>query len=202
MVVVPGAASAQAPAGDSVTGTAGDCLIPLIDNECFRPIEVLLDAHSGPSGENPTGTAELKAILGTNVIVDDKGPASCLAVSGHTAVVGYSGVAPTLIRVTDGGSATGQDSFDIAVQGGLSPPDCSVFPPPASGDTVFSFSGVNRSGDLVVTDAPPLPTSKDQCKNGGWRNFAGFKNEGACVSLAAAGGKKPPAGDASGGGAQ
>ena len=30
------------------------------------------------------------------------------------------------------------------------------------------------------------PTSKDQCKNGGWRNF-GFRNQGQCVSFVASG---------------
>ncbi len=38
-----------------------------------------------------------------------------------------------------------------------------------------------------------LPTSKDQCKNGGWRNFGVFKNQGDCVSFVATGGKNPPA---------
>jgi hypothetical protein len=39
-------------------------------------------------------------------------------------------------------------------------------------------------GGLVVTDAQPSPTSKDQCKNGGWRNFAdAFKNQGQCVAF-------------------
>jgi hypothetical protein len=30
-----------------------------------------------------------------------------------------------------------------------------------------------------------VPTSKDQCKNGGWRNFPQFKNQGDCVSFVA-----------------
>jgi hypothetical protein len=39
-------------------------------------------------------------------------------------------------------------------------------------------------GDITVHDAPPLPTAKDQCKNGGWRSFGGrFKNEGQCVAF-------------------
>ncbi len=42
----------------------------------------------------------------------------------------------------------------------------------------------------MVTDAQPFPTSKDQCKNGGWRNYSGFKNQGQCVSFVAPGGKK------------
>ena len=46
----------------------------------------------------------------------------------------------------------------------------------------------------MVTDAQPFPTSKDQCKNGGWRTFGGFKNQGDCVSFVATGGTNPPAG--------
>jgi hypothetical protein len=34
------------------------------------------------------------------------------------------------------------------------------------------------------------PTSKDQCKNGGWKDFGTtFKNQGDCVSFVATGGK-------------
>jgi hypothetical protein len=36
---------------------------------------------------------------------------------------------------------------------------------------------------------PPAPTSKDQCKNGGWKNFSQFMNQGGCVSFVASGGK-------------
>ena len=32
-------------------------------------------------------------------------------------------------------------------------------------------------------DAPLLPTSKAQCKNGGWRNYPQFKNQGQCVAF-------------------
>jgi hypothetical protein len=35
---------------------------------------------------------------------------------------------------------------------------------------------------------PPLPTSKDQCKNGDFKSY-GFKNEGDCVSFVATKGK-------------
>jgi len=49
-------------------------------------------------------------------------------------------------------------------------------------------------GGPVVTDTKPTPTAKDQCKNGGWRSFPGFKNQGDCVSLVATKGKKQPGG--------
>jgi hypothetical protein len=42
-------------------------------------------------------------------------------------------------------------------------------------------------GDLVVHDAQAFPTSKDQCKNGGWRQF-GFKNQGECAAFV----QRPP----------
>ena len=50
---------------------------------------------------------------------------------------------------------------------------------------------MNESANLV----PPLPTSKDQCKNGGWQSFGTlFKNQGDCVSFVATGGKNQPTG--------
>jgi hypothetical protein len=40
-----------------------------------------------------------------------------------------------------------------------------------------------ESGDVVVHDfvAPPRPSSKDECKRGGWRQFD-FDNQGQCVA--------------------
>lgn len=39
-------------------------------------------------------------------------------------------------------------------------------------------------GPLGIAVTPlPVPTSKDQCKNGGWRTFPQFKNQGDCVSF-------------------
>jgi hypothetical protein len=35
----------------------------------------------------------------------------------------------------------------------------------------------------TAAQAASVPTSKDQCKNGGWRNFPQFKNQGDCVSF-------------------
>jgi hypothetical protein len=46
------------------------------------------------------------------------------------------------------------------------------------------------SGDITVHDAVPLPTTKGQCKNGGWRNFPDFKNQVQCVAFVERG-RKP-----------
>jgi hypothetical protein len=40
-----------------------------------------------------------------------------------------------------------------------------------------------------------LPSSKAECKNGGWRNFGTvFRNQGDCVSFVATKGKNQPSG--------
>ena len=58
---------------------------------------------------------------------------------------------------------------------------------------------VNVNGDKTTFDFErdlPMPTSKDQCKNGGWKNYGTtFRNQGDCVSFVASGGKKQPKGD-------
>jgi hypothetical protein len=51
------------------------------------------------------------------------------------------------------------------------------------------FVGVTEPGNLVVTCA--LTTRKDECKNGGWRNYGVFKNQGDCVSFVATGRQEP-----------
>ena len=61
----------------------------------------------------------------------------------------------------------------------------SVFGEPA-GDPV--------SASLSIAVEAPLPTSKDQCKQGGWTTFGVFKNQGDCVSYVATGGENPPSG--------
>lgn len=49
----------------------------------------------------------------------------------------------------------------------------------------------------AVNNSAPSGTGygKDQCKNGGWRDFTGppgpFKNQGDCVSFFATGGRNP-----------
>jgi hypothetical protein len=44
--------------------------------------------------------------------------------------------------------------------------------------------GLDRTFKTYVT--PTLPSSKQQCKDGGWLNFPQFKNEGDCVSFVVA----------------
>ena len=57
------------------------------------------------------------------------------------------------------------------------------------------LSNMTVNGQVQVP-APATPKSKDDCKNGGWKNFTNpaFKNQGDCVSFVATGGKNAPNG--------
>jgi hypothetical protein len=68
-------------------------------------------------------------------------------------------------------------------------------------DILIDVQGTADVSDITVNGvlqepAPSTPTSKDQCKNGGWKTFTNpsFKNQGDCVSFVATHGKNPPNG--------
>jgi hypothetical protein len=165
-VLAPSAAG-QVPTQDSVTGSG-------VSPEAFCNGAIEIDAHSGPIGENPSGHVTCGTLF--------DGPVTCLNVQGNTALLTViDDVFGTVsVRITDAGP-TGDRIDAFPTPGGC--------PGPLPQYLIIQFSG-----DVVVVDAPPLPTSKDQCKHGGWRNFPGFKNQGACVSFVATGGKDPPSG--------
>jgi hypothetical protein len=195
VLVLATPAFAQAPTGDSAIGTVFDS-----SGNAGR-----VDAHSGHSGENPTGTALFgtpDSPLAPRWDLD----VTCLSVTGHTAIVGFTGTlfdpligfgeafptAGLILAVDGGGPDSGLDSLEFSsVEGpGGGPPipgptTCSSYP--------GAFPGPrgplhNDQGDLVVVDAAALPTSKDQCKDGGWRQWDRFRNQGECVSFVARGG--------------
>ena len=164
-IALPGVSSAQVPAGDSVTGS-GTSSIP----GCNGSVRV--DAHSGPNGENPTGQVDCGTLF--------SGPVTCLSVNGNVALLSVQSAVfgAVGVRITD--LPTGDRLEAIP---GLGCPTPLTF-----------YVDLEFSGDLVVVDGRALPTSKDECKKGGWQSFGVFKNQGDCVSFVATGGKNSPAG--------
>jgi hypothetical protein len=175
-LALAGTIRAQVPTEDSVigSGSVSAAQVGLLSFE--------IDARSGPSGENPSGTLSLSGPFSFS------GPVTCLAASGNVALLDVAfpePLAPALrLRATDNSGLGTPDVLEFFSPVG---PACS--PPTASGS-----GGPLLSGDLVVVDAQPFPTSKDQCKNGGWQSYGIFKNQGDCVSFVGTGGKNPPAG--------
>ena len=169
-LALPGVSGAQPPppsAQDSVVLTA-----PGASPVAGEFILFTINATSGPSGENPTGQVSFWVFGG---VLQIGGPVTCLAVNGNTATINIrdqgslSGAIVTIQVVDDQ-----PDTFD-AIPNVRAPTDCSPLPPSGLG-------GPLSTGDITVVDAPPLPTTKAQCKNGGWRQF-GFKNQGLCVAF-------------------
>jgi hypothetical protein len=172
-LAVPVASAAQTPTQDAVKGSG------TTTGGFFGQFE--FDARSGPSGENPSGQVSVSGGIQLS------GPVTCLAVTGNLAVFNaQTSLGVVTFQVTDGPPPQPDRILGLAsgLAEGRPAGDCS---PPQTG-----LSETVGSGDIVVVDAQPLPTSKDQCENGGWQTYGGFKNQGDCVSFVASGGKNPP----------
>jgi hypothetical protein len=138
------------PTEDSVTG---DVNVPPV-------AQGTIDAHSGPSGENPRGHVHYQGSFDKWQEFD--GDVTCVAVNGHRGAVGAVGQAIPLTGPTDPQPATvlatvvdsdgnGSDTIFGVFADGSTPPDCAT----ASFDTQFS-----NFAELVVTDAAAItPTS-------------------------------------------
>jgi hypothetical protein len=200
VLAMPTSALGQATAGDSVTGEAEDC-VQVLPNGFCESHSVRVEARSGPNGENPTGTLHYGFSFGTPSSTGfGEGEITCLSVAGNVATVGFFGLefagpleifVAGLVTVEDGGGpGSGLDRFHLLYL------ERDLFPVPIHTDCTRPPGGlpwVNDEGDLIVVDARAVPSSKDQCKNGGWRDFGVFKNQGDCVSFVATKGKNPGA---------
>jgi len=169
-----------APAGDSVVG-AGTAF-----GQAFS-----FSVRGGPDGEHPVGTVEIPALY------RGAGTPTCLRAQGNRVVIGVTyanplsstGVGGFLISLTDNGPPSG-GSPDVvnfltlgvpSGEGAGGPaicPDPAAPPPPS---VIYTGPFDVESGDIVITDAPLPPQSKDDCTDGGWRRY-GFKNQGQCVA--------------------
>jgi hypothetical protein len=168
------AAVAQVPRQDSVIGS-GFLAFGVGEGPC--QLEVV--AQSGPNGENPSGNTLCTPFPGPPGSV-----VTCLNVQGNVALM-------TVVRLDNGSVG----SFRITDNGpGVLDVVEGNFGPGCPAPQAFYFNLQLVSGDFVVVDAPPLPTTKEECKHGGWKSFGVFKNQGDCVSFVATGGKNPPAG--------
>jgi hypothetical protein len=101
------------------------------------------------------------------------------ALAPKTPATVATGTFPFKIAVSPGGhsvyvtnnSDNTVSQYDVGAGGALTP----KFPATVA-------TGDNPRG-IAVTPLPRVPTSKEQCKNGGWRNFPQFKNQGQCVAF-------------------
>jgi hypothetical protein len=160
-------AVAQAPAGDSVTGSGTARFIT--PDLAGLTVPFAIDVRGGPSGEAPTGSLQLL------VPFDDP---TCLAIrSGGGQVADEAAInfrntftgARVVVRI--GGGTSGPRS--IGAYAATSTTDCGFREPGSIAEVI--------DGSITIFDAPARPITKEQCKQGGWRSFPGFKNQGDCI---------------------
>jgi hypothetical protein len=206
------------PRSDSVAGAADTGCIRPQEDPCGLRLIFDFGVMSGPNGENPAGAVlvvESGPSPGGSTSV--QGAVTCLSVRDRVAIIGVTGSRQRfgsgsphtqiagLIRVVDaGGPDSNADIFQFAISEGPrdsrtllpGPTSCSSFPGPFPFPSLFinapSSNFTNNTGNVVVTDTRPLPTSKEQCKKGGWQSYGVFKNQGDCVSFVATKRKNPP----------
>ena len=164
VLALPTGAAAQAPAGDSVTGSG---TVRFVSGGLAGSTQAFdVDIRAGRNGENPTGTLTL--------LFTFTDP-TCLVIGGPVEEPPTATV--NLLNPVTGGRAVfqlgsiGGVQF-IAVAAADSPDDCSL----GSASEVAEVI----SGQISIVDAPALPTSRTDCKNGGWAQF-GFKRQGQCI---------------------
>jgi hypothetical protein len=173
----PGA-GAQVPTGDSVTGT-GTVVFEFVGlpGSITTPFE--FDVQSGPSGEDPTGQVSFSGL-------SISAPITCLEVrtlptnppvSQATMNIVTSQFGLVTLQVSDGNPEGLPDTISSLTSSPRSPTDCS--PLPFGGENV---RGTVVSGDVHIVDAPALPTSTEQCRDGGYVQY-GFKNQGECIAF-------------------
>jgi len=149
------------------------------------------NAVSDAGGANPSGQVSYQ-VGGPTSGYQVSGTVVCLSVSGNTAVIGFEGtinrplIPPEAVVgelvVADNGPA--DSDLDTV---GASERDPATGPPSCS--TPGTVQARQVLGDVIV-HAAALPAAKEQCKNGGWRNFGStFRNQGQCVAFVGRGPK-------------
>jgi hypothetical protein len=150
------------------------------------------NAVSDAGGANPSGQVSYFLGAGPTSGKNVSATVVCLSVSGSAAVIGFQGtsvrglelpvpVVGELVVADNGPADSLLDTVGLSERA-TGAADCAA-PGPASVEPV--------TGDVIV-HSPAVPTSKDQCKDGGWQAFGVFRNQGDCVSFVATKGKNPP----------
>lgn len=135
---------------------------------------------SGAPGQGPTGSASFN-VFGIPIL----GPVTCLSVTGPDLGGGRPG-SPTTAVMNVLSTTFGVVTVRLVDNGGNGADTISAYPAGRGEGDCSPFTGgvddVLIAGRATVFDAPLIPTSKDQCKNGGYAQF-GFRNQGQCVAF-------------------
>lgn len=180
-------ASSSCPAGAVVTGLN-------VDQEFRGFVSVVSVTCTGPGGTVTTGSP----------IGDNPGFTTTVSCAGTDVALGFYGYAGNIVDgvgIRCGAVGGTPANGGLVWDGGGDPQgpfDCSAGSALTGlTGTFVDYFGADDVASLTGVCTAIVPTSKEQCKDGGWTNFdtpVAFKNQGDCVSFVATGGKNPPSG--------
>jgi len=170
-------------------GSPATATVTITDDDLPTVTVAASDANAAEAGPN-TGTFTITRTGSTaaNLTVT-------FTLSGTAAPTDYVSSAAGTVVIPAGSSTT--TVLITPVNDSLSEPTETVILTLV--DTAAYDLGSPATATVTITDddavTPPAdsPDPKDVCKQGGWRAFGVFKNQGDCVSYIATGGKNPPA---------
>ena len=181
-------ASSSCPPGAVVTGLNVD---QEFSRDFVSAVSVTCTGADGtvttgsPIGDNPGATSTVSC-AGTDVALGFYGDAGDIVDGVGIRCGSVGGTATNGGLVWDGGGNP-QGPFDCPAGSALTG---------LTGTFVYYY-GADDVASLTGVCTAIIPTSKNQCKDGGWTNFdttVAFKNQGDCVSFVATGGRNPPSG--------
>jgi hypothetical protein len=163
--------------GGAVTGSA-----EFYDEHVFPvagPVRMTIKALSGPTQENPTGTVEFTRPSGEKLT----GRVTCVSVKGAMATVGVrferalpGGQPAALIDVLD------YSNTDVLIPDRVAIDPTSAVPSQCPFPVHMTAFRETTNSTFTVLRAPPLLTTKAQCRQGGWQQYGIFANQRECMA--------------------
>lgn len=173
-VQVPSLPDSVSVTGNTVDGAFAniDIIAPCSSTTCATPGPGFVSADVAPFYFPVSGSVTCLSVTGP-----DQGFGTPAAPT--TAVLRFStSIGLDEVTVVDAGANNPQSGpIEATIQAAPvagSATDCST---PLTGGHQLT------DGHAAVFDAPVLPTTKDQCKRDGWRNFPQFNNQGDCIQF-------------------
>jgi len=121
----------------------------------------------------PDGSRAYVTNQGMTIFVINTATNTVIATIPTSFLVNYIAITPDGTRAY----ATSEQGFDAAV----------IVIDTATNSIITTIPVLRFAFRIAIRPGPRSPQTKDECKNGGWRNFgppAGpFKNQGQCVSF-------------------
>ena len=174
-------------------GSPSAATVTISDNDVATTVNIAATDASAAEAGSATGTftitrsGDLTAALTVNYTVSGSAGngTDYAALSGSVVIPAGAGAVTVTVTPVDDAIDEANETVVLTLAAGTG------YQIGSSNDDTVTIADNDGPGTPPVGT---MPTTKDQCKKGGWQTFGVFKNQGDCVSWVATAGKNPPAG--------